>query len=92
MRFVEPNQGLASAVGTILSGVNLDDFVRFVLRRLLQGLLNVVAWKNMIPILGHRDGPVNRQHSQSNPHQDRTAKSFHRSRIIQFPSGINLPF
>jgi hypothetical protein len=42
---VEPNQGLALAVRTIFAGVNFDDLVRFVRRRNLQGVLDVVAWK-----------------------------------------------
>ena len=92
MHFVEPNQGLPLAVGVILAGVNLDDFVRLAFSRLLQGILNVVAWKNMIPILGRGDGAANPQDRQPNPYQNLGAKSLHPPRIIISPCGINMPF
>src|SRR5207249_10069322 len=44
---VKPNQGLTPPVRTIFAGMNLDHFVRFVFSRQSQGVLNVVAWKNM---------------------------------------------
>ena len=67
MRFVKPNQGLAPGVRTVLSGVYFDDFVRFVPRRLLQRVLNVVAGKNMIAILRQADGSTESDNRQTQP-------------------------
>jgi len=67
MRFVKPNQGLAPGVRTILSGMYLDDFVRLVPSRLLQGVLDVVAWKNVIAILRQADGSTESDNRQTKP-------------------------
>ena len=47
---------LSLAVRSIFAGVNFDDLCRFVGRRLLQGVLDVVARINVIAILRRGDG------------------------------------
>ena len=80
---IEPNQRLPLSVRLILAGVNLDDFVRFAFSRLLQGVLNIVTWIDMIRVLGKGDGAINRQNRQPHPHQNLGSKSLHPPRIIE---------
>jgi len=59
------------------SGVDFDDLVRLIGRRLLEGVLNVVAGKNMITIFRQGDGGAKLQNRQADIHQDLGAKSLH---------------
>src|SRR5688572_2822521 len=55
MNFVEPDKRLTFAVRSILTSVNLNDFVRAILGRQLQRILNVIPRKNMEGAVGESD-------------------------------------